>query len=58
MATEAPATSAETVEICRKCGLSSNTFYPRRERFPESAKGPAMAGKSDTAAAKTLRRGE
>ena len=57
MATEAPATSAETVEICRKCGLSSNTFYPRRERFPESAKA-AMAGKSDTAAAKTLRRGE
>ncbi len=40
---EALTTSAETVEICRKHGLSPNTFYPWRERFLESAKA-AMAG--------------
>ena len=57
MVAEAPTTSAVTVEICRKCGLSPNTFHPRRERFLESAKA-AMSGKSDTAAAKALRRGE
>ena len=44
-------TSAGTVEICRKYGLSPNTFYPWRERFLESAKA-AMAGKSNTAATK------
>ena len=30
---EALTTYAETVEICRKYGLSPNTFYPWRERF-------------------------
>ena len=52
---EALTTSAETVEICRKHGLSPNTFYPWREKFLESAKA-AMAGKSDTAATKALQK--
>lgn len=50
---EALTTSMETAEICRKHGLSPNTFYPWREKFLEAAKG-AMAGKSDTANAKAL----
>ena len=52
---EAPTTSAETVEMCRKYGLSPNTFYPWRERFLKSAKA-AMAGKSNTAAAKAFQK--
>ena len=47
--------AAETVEICRKYGLSPNTFYPWRERFLESVKA-AMAGKSNTAATKALQK--
>ena len=54
---EAPTTSEETAEICRKHGLSPNTFYPRKEKFLEAAKA-AMAGKSNTAAAKALQKGE
>ena len=42
---EALTTSEETAEICRKHGLSPNTFYPWREKFLEAAKA-AMAGKS------------
>ena len=30
---ESLTTSAGTAEICRKHGLSLNTFYPWRERF-------------------------
>lgn len=48
-------TSAETAEICRKYGLSPNTFYPWRERFLEAGKN-AMAGKSNTAAVKALQK--
>ena len=55
MVMEALTTSAETVEICRKYGLSPNTFYPWRERFLESTKA-AMAGKSNTTAAKALQK--
>lgn len=40
---EALTTSTETPEICRKYGLSPNTFYPWK-KFLESAKA-AMAGK-------------
>ena len=50
MVMEALTTSTETVEICRKYGLSPNTFYPWRERFLESAKAadpkPIPRGKS------------
>ena len=52
---EALTTSEETAEICRKHGLSPNTFYPWREKFLEAAKA-AMAGKSNTAAAKALQK--
>ncbi|MBI1658905.1 MAG: transposase [Thaumarchaeota archaeon] len=52
---ETPTTSEETAEICRKHGLSPNTFYPWMEKFLEAAKA-AMAGKSNTAAAKALQK--
>lgn len=55
IATEALTTSTKTVEICCKYDLSSSTFYPWREKFLESAKA-AMAGKSNTAATKALRK--
>ena len=48
---EALTTSAETAEICRKCGLSPNTFYPWREKFLEAGKA-TMVGKTNAAAAK------
>ena len=52
---EALTTSIETAEICRKHGLSPNTFYPWREKFLEAGKG-AMAGKSNTAATRALQK--
>ena len=52
---EALTTSEETAEICRKHGLSPNTFYPWREKFLEAAKA-AMAGNSNMAAAKALQK--
>ena len=52
---EALTTSAETVEICRKYGLSPNAFYPWWKRFLESAKA-ATAGKSNTTATKALQK--
>ena len=33
-------TSASTVDICRKYGLSPNTFYPWRDKFLDGGKGP------------------
>ena len=37
--------SASTVDICKKYGLSPNTFYPWREKFLEGGKA-ALAGRS------------
>ena len=43
---ESLTTSAGTAEICRKHGLSPNTFYPWREKFlrhdPQLRIGPSM----------------
>ena len=52
---EALTTSEETAEICRKHDLSSNIFRPCRKKLLEAAKA-AMAGKSNTAAAKALQK--
>ena len=52
---EALTTSTETAEICRKHGLSPNTFYPWREKFLEAGKA-AMVGKSNTAATRALQK--
>lgn len=52
---EALTTSTETAEMCRKYGLSPNTFYPWREKFLEAGK-TAMTGRSNTAAIKALQK--
>ena len=44
---ESLATSASTVDICRKCGLSPDTFYRRRDKFLDGGKA-ALAGGSST----------
>ena len=51
MVMEALTVSTETAEICCKCGLSPNIFYPWRERFLKTFK-TAMVGKSNIAATK------
>lgn len=52
---ESLTTTASTADICRKYGLSLNTFYPWREKFLEGGK-TALAGSPSARAAKTLRR--
>ena len=48
---ESLTTSASTVDICKKYGLSPNTFYPWREKFLEGGKA-ALAG---SPSARTIR---
>ena len=48
---ESLTTSASTVDICKKYGLSPNTFYPWREKFLEGGKA-ALAGSTS---AQTIR---
>ena len=48
-------TSAGTAEICRKHGLSSNTFYPWREKFLEEGK-MALARGQDAGTVKSLQK--
>ena len=52
---ESLATSAETSEICRKYGLSPNTFYSWREKFLDAGK-TVMAGKTNRAAIRVLQK--
>ena len=40
---ESLTTSASTADICKKYGLSPNTFYPWREKFLDGGKA-ALAG--------------
>ena len=35
---ESLTTATPVVDICKKYGLSPNTFYPRREKFIEAGK--------------------
>ena len=53
--TESLTTSAGTAEICRKHGLSPNTFYPWREKFLEEDK-TALARGQDAGTVKTLQK--
>ena len=48
-------TSAGTAEICRKHGLSPNTFYPWQERFLEVGK-TALARGQNAGTVKTLQK--
>ena len=48
-------TSASTVDICRKYGLSPNTFYPWRDKFLDGGKA-ALAGGSSTRIIRTIQK--
>ena len=52
---ESLTTSASTVDICRKYGLSPNTFYPWRDKFPDGGKA-VLAGSSSTRIIKTIQK--
>ena len=52
---ESLTTSAGTAEICRKHGLSPNTFYPWREKFLDGGK-TALARGQDAGTVKTLQK--
>ena len=52
---ESLTTSASTVDICRKYGLSPNTFYPWRDKFLEGGKA-ALAGGSSTRVIKAVQK--
>ena len=50
---ESLTTTASTADICRKYGLSPNTFYPWREKFLEGGRA-ALAGGQSARATKAL----
>ena len=52
---ESLATSASTADICKKYGLSPNTFYPWREKFLEGGRA-ALAGNASAQVVRTLQR--
>ena len=43
---ESLTTTAGTADICKKYGLSPNTFYPWREKFPEGGRAALARGLS------------
>ena len=52
---ESLTTTASTADICRKYGLSPNTFYPWREKFLEGGRA-ALTGGLNARATKVLQR--
>ena len=52
---ESLTTSASTADICKKYGLSPNTFYPWREKFLEGGRA-APAGAPSARATKALQK--
>ena len=52
---ESLTTAASTADICRKYGLSPNTFYPWREKFLEGGRA-ALTGGLNARATKVLQR--
>ena len=52
---ESLTTSASTADICRKYGLSPNTFYPWCEKFLECGKA-VLSGSPSVRAARPSRR--
>ena len=54
---ESLTTSASTVDICKKYGLSPNTFYPWREKFLDGGKA-ALAGSPSARTIKAVPEGE
>ena len=52
---ESLTTTASTADICKKYGLSPNTFYPWREKFLEGGR-TALAGTPSARATKALQK--
>ena len=52
---ESLTTSTSTADICKKYGLSPNTFYPWREKFLEGGRA-ALAGAPSARATKALQK--
>ena len=52
---ESLTTSAGTVDICKKYGLSPNTFYPWREKFLDGGKA-ALTGSPSSRTIRTIQK--
>ena len=52
---ESLTTSTTTADVCKKYGLSPNTFYPWREKFLEGGR-TALAGNANAQVVRTLQR--